>query len=549
MTQASIPYMLQHNIAAISVGVNPASAPPAVPSPNVWKFGNHSIITYWHKGGYPLRPGKSPQSPGGLSRKDCQFVDGLEHVLCFAFRSDNYGPPEDILEIKTYFNILRYEFPGARIKASTFEDFTSLLIPLKDTFPLVTEEIGDTWIQGPASDPIKMQRYRTINRLRSKCVQQGKCDVADKRFDDMSRLLLKLPEHTYGLSSDYDNKHWSNADFQPLQYNKQSFLNDTMSWLSHRAFNDLSIEALKDHPLAKEIKAELAKLSPYLPNLTDYRYHDLNEAIVCKNGMRLKVGRKGALIELMDVNGRNWADEEHQVGEILYRTFNTSDYARNQAEYVYEGGVFNKPGMEYTKAESRFWDVEARGAYVTKTGDPCNGGVYVRVVHSDEQTWFKYGAPTSYFIKYTPRSDRVDVEYQFFNKPSTRLPEALFLKFEPKPQVGHRWYVHKLGYLVDPYNVILNGSQYVHAVDQGVAYLTSDLKGLLVQSLDVATVAVQTMDHTPSPFPTPLTPMKTRPTAMAFNFYNNIWETNFVFWYPYQPQDKHYKARFSVIFK
>ena len=31
--------------------------------------------------------------PGGLSRKDCAIVPGLDTALCFAFRSDNLGPP------------------------------------------------------------------------------------------------------------------------------------------------------------------------------------------------------------------------------------------------------------------------------------------------------------------------------------------------------------------------------------------------------------------------------------------------------------------------
>jgi hypothetical protein len=33
--------------------------------------------------------------PGGLSKNDCAIVPGLNHALCFAFRSDNDGPPVD----------------------------------------------------------------------------------------------------------------------------------------------------------------------------------------------------------------------------------------------------------------------------------------------------------------------------------------------------------------------------------------------------------------------------------------------------------------------
>lgn len=46
---------------------------------------------------------------------------------------------------------MKEDFPGAVIRASTWDEFTSLLIPLADTLPLIEEEMGDTWIYGIAS--------------------------------------------------------------------------------------------------------------------------------------------------------------------------------------------------------------------------------------------------------------------------------------------------------------------------------------------------------------------------------------------------------------
>ena len=56
----------------------------------------------------------------------------------------------------------------------------------------------------------------------------------------------------------------------------------------------------------------------------------------------------------------------------------------------------------------------------------------------------------------------VDVSFQWFDKTTTRLPEALMLQFSPPPRAGHEYRLSKLGQLVDPTNVILNGSQYQH---------------------------------------------------------------------------------------
>lgn len=46
-------------------------------------------------GGYPENPGPSPAKPYGLSRRDCATFPGFDHALCFAFRTDNSGPPMD----------------------------------------------------------------------------------------------------------------------------------------------------------------------------------------------------------------------------------------------------------------------------------------------------------------------------------------------------------------------------------------------------------------------------------------------------------------------
>ena len=45
--------------------------------------------------GYPNQYGSAPWMPRGLSRKDCAIVPGLDTALCFAFRSDNAGPPSN----------------------------------------------------------------------------------------------------------------------------------------------------------------------------------------------------------------------------------------------------------------------------------------------------------------------------------------------------------------------------------------------------------------------------------------------------------------------
>jgi len=53
-------------------------------------------------------------------------------------------------------------------------------------------------------------------------------------------------------------------------------------------------------------------------------------------------------------------------------------------------------------------------------------------------------------------------------------------------------------------------------------------------------------DDRPHVFPAPLQPLSAAITGYAFNIYNNIWDTNFIMWYPYDDVDANFRARFYV---
>lgn len=64
----------------------------------------------------------------------------------------------------------------------------------------------------------------------------------------------------------------------------------------------------------------------------------------------------------------------------------------------------------------------------------------------------------------------INYEVQMMNKTSTRLPEAFYYTFHPLnmntialSKAGHRY--------VDPYNVVLNGSQFQHGNEFGFIIL------------------------------------------------------------------------------
>ncbi len=54
-------------------------------------------------------------NPLTLICRDCVTVDGLDEVLCWPFRTDNSGPPEDIDEVFGHYAIAQSQFPGAEV--------------------------------------------------------------------------------------------------------------------------------------------------------------------------------------------------------------------------------------------------------------------------------------------------------------------------------------------------------------------------------------------------------------------------------------------------
>ncbi|XP_005101661.1 uncharacterized protein LOC101864074 isoform X2 [Aplysia californica] len=553
ITKAVIPRLISRGVKAISVGVNPGTAPPAVPSPFLWKVSEKDadgIIGFWDKGGYPLNPGPDPAHPGGLATDKCHSMEGLDEVLCFAFRTDNTGPPVDIEEILGYYEILRAEFPGAELVASTFDNFIAAVEPLKDKMPVHTYEIGDTWIQGIVSDPKKTARLRAFERALESCLEAGKCSLKDSRIQRMLRFLIKLPEHTWGAHYFLDNVNWTN---QALSRARQGdiYRRTEMSWHEQRQFLDYGMAALGDHPLADMVKQEYQRMEAQSPDLSDYEEVKPNKEVRCADGTRFTVSMDGSLIQLYDpYNKIDWAGPKYPLGELTYDTYVEKDFVDMAKLYNYEAGVgYDKPNVTVNAhPEKRRWDIGVKHIYRRRNDPSCD--LWVQAATVDEQTRSKYGAPDSFYIhyeqnKYTPG---LDVTVLMIGKVTTRLPESVSIQFSPQ-HLGQSWLLDKMGVAIDPCHVVLNGSQYNHGVTTGIAYTNPKGQGLFFSTLDTPLVLIGTEGHMTSPFPVPLQPLNCSSiTSVAFNIYNNIWNTNYIYYYPYVKEDANFQSRFSIFF-
>lgn len=226
ITRSAIPLLVDAGVTGYVAGVDWASPVAAVPRAFVWRdeASGKELLMAWHNYGYGgghsgaipgLSPGASgpnicqsqPAADGSAfsSGKWCNStitVPGWDHALALFVQDDNEGPPTEA-QLRHYFNQTRLMFPNATsISSTTHESFFDELAKVKHLLPVVTKEIGDTWVDTPPSDPLLAAQFRALMRARKRCValMPAACNGSDttSAFYNFSRFLIKNVEHDWG---------------------------------------------------------------------------------------------------------------------------------------------------------------------------------------------------------------------------------------------------------------------------------------------------------------------------------------------------------------
>ena len=96
---------------------------------------------------------------------------GIKRLLAFEYTHSYLLPL--LQEILGVYEILRKEFPDAKLHASTFEKYFEALNKIRNKLPVFDKEVGDTWMQGVGTDPKKTAQYRALYRVMSDCINSG----------------------------------------------------------------------------------------------------------------------------------------------------------------------------------------------------------------------------------------------------------------------------------------------------------------------------------------------------------------------------------------
>ncbi|AXC14622.1 hypothetical protein ACPOL_5374 [Acidisarcina polymorpha] len=516
-TRAIVPALAKHGINFLDIGVNDASTPAQVPAIFLWKDPSGASLPVMYHLGY-----------GGTSR-----IPGSDLAVAIEVRGDNSGPhpPKEIAEV---YERLAYSYPKAEITAASLSEIANAVQPHGASLPMFTGEIGDTWIHGVASDPLKVSRYREVARLRGSWIAKKQMRIGDDTDLALLRHLLLEVEHTWGT----DTKTW--LDFENYTPNDLRKMLETkdykvvqFSWEEKR--KDL-LEGIATLPesLRDQAKQAIDSLTPKLPLPTASAIPHLVEGPIETTHFTLAIeAQTGAITQLRNKqDGREWASKANPLGLFTYQTLSKQDYDRFIADYIVSKADwafkdFGKPNIEKFDAKTQDWHPHVTELLLEELP---RGHRVLATLEIDDTEALRSGRaafPRQLYLELLLPSDEpiIHLNLYWFQKPATRLPEAMWLTFNPIVETTEGWRLDKSGESISPFEVVTSGNRHMHAVSNGFHYRHGQ-NSFVVETLDAPLIALGAR--------TPLGFSNSQPqlsSGIHSNLYNNAWGTNYIMWY------------------
>jgi uncharacterized protein DUF5054 len=527
-TRGLVGPLQESGVIFLDVGVNSASTPPDVPPLFVWRDpAAASIIVMYHRTGY-----------GGVVH-----VPKSNLAIAVEVRDDNSGP-HTIDEIHEIYSKLRGQFPGADVRPSNLTEIANSVKKYEDALPVVTQEIGDTWIYGVASDPTKLRHYRELLRLRSEWIKQGKIETANPTdLVFLSKFALAV-EHTWGTDTktwlDFD--HYTPRDLSSMLGNSK-YRTVTGSWVEKRDDIQDGVNLLPP-PLRQEAKTRLSGLQPSLPKISEPQWtevHDLIETRFFRIGVDQKTG---AITKLENKKtGTQFASEQNPWALFTYQTLSESDYDRFLKSYItvqtdWAPKDFGKPNIGRFGAQSRKWNATSTKIWQSQGNDADR--ILVELLFPVQNVDAVTAWPEKAFLQIDCPHDAsiINLDLSWFGKRANRLPEALWLTFNPDPRKQQNWRLSKLEQEVSPFDIVGGGNRHMHAVTGPLSYKDENVR-LRIDSLDATVISLGVMS--------PIYFSKDQPDisqGFHYSLFNNGWGTNYVQWFG---EDARFRFRLELI--
>lgn len=511
-TQAMIPSLARAGVKFLHVGVNWACPQPEVPELFIWKAPTGEEIMVLYSRSYSADH-QHPQIPSYLAFR--MFGDNMEIASC--------------VEARQWVADMRKKFPGANVRFARLDDYATTLMPLWPTLPVVTQEIGDTWIYGVGSDPWKTKKFRALSRKRKEWLQGGKLLPESKTYIDFSKNLLLVGEHTWSIAHiamlAEEGASLNNAEFDRIRH-RGLYKTLEASCLEQRDYLEKAVDALQGTDIHAEAEHILQSAEEWPRKAAP------TELTIGQTGpFQFEVSPSQPGLSSLKIQGLG--DElkapEYPLFSLGYQTFSQSDYDRFYREYVKAGTTpenapdFGKVGLGESGALGQFWKPSLQNRTMTSGKSKC-------VLHESltfpEEACVAYGAPKESFVRIEfQRRGCIDLTLGWRKKRATRRPEAIWFHCGLALPEAENWRVTKLGMEIPFSGIVSKGGRKLHATDWGTLWRQPGHE-LWLESTDAALVSpgkpvlgiFDDVEESPK-------------TGLHFLLWDNFWGTNFPAWY------------------
>ncbi len=526
-TKGIVPLLAKHGIRLLHIGVNGASALVDVPSCFLWKNGGSEVVVIY-SGAY-----------GGAFQSEL-----VEEILYFDHTLDNHGAPSPE-KVLAHFDEIQNQYPDYEITAGTIDDFADVIWEQRDKLPVFDGEMGDSWIHGAATDPYKSACLRTLINYKNQWISDGSLNRDGDEYREFTDALLCIAEHTCGMDSKTyfsDYGHYLKKDFiKARKADKVKFrhlFSDLpqsilplvslfdgrrkrgyysvieKSWAEQRSYIDKALSALSEEH-RKEAEKEIVALIPEKP-LT-FTANGKNEAQA--GDWSVEINSKGGIGSLT-YKGKEII-RKNEEALITYRSFSNKDYDFWLSHYsrdlnetaVWALGDFARPNLK------TFEGKYPSGRFDYAVQEIFADGNEVKVnLTCDKKLCDDLGAPRLIQVVYTLSENGPDIDVKWFGKDANRLTEAIYFNLFPNAESVE---LKKLGSVVKPEEVTLNGSRNLHAV-QGVSFDSCEIINVHSPLVSFGRGKILEFDNKFE---------AVGKDGISFVLYNNVWGTNFPLWY------------------
>ena len=516
-TRGIVPPLAKNGVTFLEIGVNGGSTAAQLPPLFLWKDPSGASLNVMYHWQY-----------GAVAR-----VPDSDLALATEVRGDNSGP-HNAEEINKIHAALAARFPNAEIVASSLSEMADALAPHRDKLPVVTQEIGDTWIYGCATDPLKVARYREVSRLRDRWIASGKLAPGDGTDLQLLRHALLEAEHTWGTDTktwlDFDNyipadlaRMLDTKNYKVVEFSWQEKRQDLLDGVTTlptamRTEAEQAIESLKPAQLAQGIKAVA---------------HPAGNTIETSHFTIGFDPQTGAITKLRSkASGREWASDKNPIALFTYQTLSQEDYRTFIASYLttkadWAQKDFGKPNIERFGARSQEWHAASDQVHEEKTGSEHRIVVSLQFDDQDALQSGRAAFPRNAYIELMLPNEKpeIHISLSWFGKPATRMPEALWLTFNPIAEDAQGWTLDKSGEWISPFDVVASGNRHMHSLQSGFRY-NSGGHQFAVDTLDAPVVALG--ERSPLHFSNDQPDLGRGIHSCIFN---NAWGTNYIMWY------------------